>query len=137
MGRGLPALRETGRIARREELSVYVPRKGNKGDKLKVNDKGGEGLNGSSSDISTLLSPRLATRFSRNGADVGNTQLVSADLLARRAPHHKNPPWFTQYSRTPKFSVWQETDGPRSRVSIMVDPDQIGKLTICLKAIAS
>ena len=131
---------ESGRITRREELSVYVPPGGNKGDKLKVNDKGGEGLNGSpSGHLYLLLTPTpLPQGFRRNGADVELTQLVSADLLARGGVLTIKTLRGSLNIRVPtNFQSGKKLMVPAQGFPLWSDPDQVGKLTICLKAIAS
>lgn len=137
---GCQSCGETGRIMRREELSVYVPPGGDKGDKLKINDKGSEGLNGSpSGHLYLLISPaQLPQGFRRNGADVELTQLVSADLLSRGGVLPLKTLRGTLSVRVPKnFQSGKKLMVPDQGFPLWSDPHQIGKLTICLRAITS
>ena len=130
---------ELGRINHREELSVYVPPGGDKGDKLKVNEKGSEGLNGApSGHLYLLITPApLPQGFRRNGADVELTQLVSADLLNRGGVLTLKTLRGELNIRVPQnFRSGKKLMVPDQGFPLWSDPTQLGKLTICLKAIS-
>ncbi len=129
---------ETGRVTRREELSVYVPPGGDKGDKLKVSQKGSEGLNGAADgDLYLLLTPAdLPTGFKRSGSDVELNQQVSADLLTRGGVLSIQTLRGPLNIKVPKnFQSGKKLMIPEQGFPLWSDPTQIGKLTVCLRAI--
>lgn len=137
---GCQSCHETGRVMHREELSVYIPPGADKGNKLKVNDKGSAGLNGATDgDLYLILTPEeLPQGFRRNGSDVELTQAVSAALLSRGGVLPIKTLRGSLNIKVPSnFQSGKKLLIPEQGFPIWSDPEKIGKLTVCLRAIRS
>lgn len=135
---GCQSCHETGRVMHREELSVYIPPGADKGNKLKVNDKGSAGLNGAiDGDLYLILTPEeLPQGFRRNGSDVELTQAVSTALLSRGGVLPIKTLRGSLNIKVPSnFQSGKKLLIPEQGFPIWSDPEKIGKLTVCLRAI--
>ena len=128
-----------GRVNRRQELSIYVPAGADHGHKLKVNDKGGAGLNGApDGDLILLLSPLdLPRGFSRKGANLELQQAVSAQFLR----HGGVLPIETLRGQVrikvpPNFRSGGKLVIPNEGLPTWGDVELLGSLTVCLRAMA-
>jgi len=127
-----------GRVGRRQEISIYIPAGADQGNKLKVKNKGGAGLNGADDgDLQLLLTPVALPRgFSRRGANLELQQAVSAQLLQsggvlpiqtlRGQVRIKVPPGFRSGG---KLVI------PDEGLPTWNQPELLGTLTVCLRAI--
>ena len=129
---------ETGRVIQREELSVYIPPGADRGNKLKVNDKGSAGLNGAQDGhLYLILVPEdLPQGFRRNGSDVELTQAVSTELLSRGGVLPiKTLRGSLNIKVPPNFQSGKKLLIPEQGFPVWSDPQKIGKLIVCLRAI--
>ena len=129
---------ESGRVSEREELNIYVPPGGDQGDKLKVNDKGSDGLNGApNGHLYLMLHPApLPKGFKRHGANVELQQPVSTELLRtggvlpiktlRGSLNIKVPP---------SLNSGKKLKVPKQGFPVWSNPEQVGELVICLRAL--